>query len=68
MDRTPIRIMESLKESHREEINVLHNVINEYKNQQLQDEKTIQKLKDGINDYKEILIIAVDKLSERRPN
>tara|TARA_R110000823_G_scaffold307577_2_gene430758 strand:- start:1228 stop:1419 length:192 start_codon:yes stop_codon:yes gene_type:complete len=55
-------------ESHREEINMLHNVINEYKKQQLQDEKTIQKLKDGINDYKEILIIAVDKLSERRPN
>ena len=58
----PMKILES----HREEINMLHNVINEYKKQQLQDEKTIEKLKDGINDYKEILMIAVDKLSERR--
>ena len=37
-----------------EEKNMLHSVINEYKNQQLEDEKTINQLKKKIKELKEI--------------
>ena len=37
-----------------EEKNMLHSVIYQYKNQQLQDEKTINELKKKIKDLKQI--------------
>ena len=36
------------------EVKMLHQVINDYKNQQLQDEKTINELKKKITDLKQI--------------
>ena len=49
-----------------EEKNMLHSVINEYKNQQLEDEKTINKLKEKILDLKDILIMAIDKIPPKK--
>ena len=37
-----------------EEKNMLHSVINDYKNQQLKDEQTIKELKKKITDLKQI--------------
>lgn len=36
------------------EVKMLHEVINDYKNKQLQDEKTINELKKKITDLKQI--------------
>ena len=42
------------------EIKMLHQVINDYKSQQLQDEKTIKELKKKITDLKQINIMIID--------
>jgi hypothetical protein len=47
---------------NQQEINMLHSVINEYKLQQLQDEKTINILKEKILDLKDIIIMTIDKI------
>jgi hypothetical protein len=49
-----------------QEIKMLHAVIMDYKNQQLQDEKTINILKEKILDLKDILIMAVDKIPPKK--
>tara|TARA_R110000764_G_scaffold7987_3_gene27417 strand:- start:1726 stop:1917 length:192 start_codon:yes stop_codon:yes gene_type:complete len=43
-----------------EEKNMLHSVINDYKNQQLKDEQTIKELKKKITDLKQINIMIID--------
>ena len=54
--------MPHLKINHMdiEEKNMLHSVINDYKNQQLQDEQTIKELKKKITDLKQINIMIID--------
>ena len=47
---------------NQQEIKMLHSVINEYKLQQLQDEKTINILKEKILDLKDIIIMTIDKI------
>ena len=51
---------------NQQEIKMLHEVINDYKNQQLEDEKTINKLKEKILDLKDIIIMTIDKLPPKK--
>jgi len=54
------RVMQN--EFFTDEVKMLHEVINDYKNQQLKDEKTINELKKKITDLKQINNMIIEHL------
>ena len=52
------RVMQN--EFFTDEVKMLHEVINDYKSQQLKDEQTIKELKKKITDLKQINIMIID--------